>query len=87
VRGEETEAALRQVTGRRRLGLAAHTGGQLVRTFLMCCRISSSSAWALRSLGSARFSYSLCRQQGKQQNRGRGKGAGAGQGGRQGSGR
>ena len=29
-------------------------------TFLMCCRISSSSAWALRSLGSERFSNSLC---------------------------
>lgn len=29
-------------------------------TFLMCCRISSSSAWAFLSLGSARFSNSLC---------------------------
>ena len=29
--------------------------------FLMCCRISSSSACAFLSLGSTRFSYSRCR--------------------------
>lgn len=39
-------------------------------TFLMCCRISSSRACALRSLGSARFSNSRCGEVGSRREAG-----------------
>lgn len=41
----------------------APAASELLLAFLMCCRISSSSAWALRSLGSTRFSNSFCRRE------------------------